>query len=102
MTIKIWLFISLALILTSCGKTEVTSVVPSEIPSETTETVVPKVPSGVMAEPFRENTPRDVHGADVTGKAQDVPVGTSDGIDHTSEPTSASSDGSPAPSPSSN
>ena len=64
------------------------------------ETQVPVASPEVTPTPMIESSPRDVRGAEVTGKAQDMPVGTDDGTTHTPEPTSALTEGSSAPSPS--
>ena len=72
MKTKILLFVTSVMIITACTKTEVVPSTPTPTPNNEPLTtlsgeLLPQTPVNV------EVPPKDVHGADVAGKAQDVP-----------------------------
>lgn len=89
MKTKISLLFLIMAMLTACSKSEVVAPPKTEItPPPQGETSAsgqetPSVPTGVV-----EVTPPNVQGAEVAGKAQDMPEGTKEG-EHTSNPLEA-------------
>ncbi len=93
---KIFILVSMLITLSACTSKEVVAPVPNPDASGVSQTVNPvstDVPTQVS-----ETPPKDVHGAEVTGKAQDMPEGTKE-AEHTSDPKEAQTVGDIAPNP---
>jgi PBP1b-binding outer membrane lipoprotein LpoB len=102
MKTKIFFLLSLTMLLAACSKVEV--IAPTPTVKEPTNQVVPTQSGDTLTIAAPENvevTPKNVQGADVSGKAQDMPEWNKE-WEHTSDPLQAPAAGEIAPNPLSN
>jgi hypothetical protein len=102
MKTNIFLFLTLSVLLSACSKGEVIAPPPTvEVPTNQVETTQTGDTLTIAPAVNVEVTPKNAQWADVAGKAQDVPQGSTE-WEHTSDPLQAPAVGETAPSPLSN
>ena len=98
MKTKTLIFLAIATFLWACSKTEVVAPIPPVEQPKNQQVVITGSENPPEPVPISEVAPKDVHGADVSGKAQDMPEWSKE-WEHTSDPIQAPAVGTVAPNP---